>query len=410
MTDFAVLADDGKARLVELSPRGRPTPTGEARRVQDADLIRDVVWWGEGVMGIAELTYPHPQGWTVEGACGAPTLDKLTVKTLTGVFRSKGEKPPACMEAWAKRLEGPIPWQGLGLLFQGGMLTPRDHSSYFKNILHRAFLTRSRRPAEDGSTSCRCCGAGREDLVHFAHCSVLRPCWDRLLALCGEAHGAKVVLLGATESGRLLPRGLLMLWVILWKFVIIELTQVGLGEATTVDTERIWEQAVRRLVTRVNAAVFSFRQAMVSAEGKGHSPPSPSSLNVALEPLAEVDATGALSWSAQMRAHLLAAKAVPEDTAEPPVRPIHATKCSNTSPQATPHCLHASEGGWCGGPGRRRTQGGGGSRQVRVGDDTLPQRAAFERGNHRLLRTRQGRAFETDQGDGGGLPAGEEEH
>ena len=116
-----------------------------------------------------------------------------------------------------------------------------------------------------------------------------------------------------------------MLWVILWKFVIIELTQVGLGEATTVDTERIWEQAVRRLVTRVNAAVFSFRQAMVSAEGKGHSPPSPSSLNVALEPLAEVDATGALSWSAQMRAHLLAAKAVPEVTAEPPARPIHAT-------------------------------------------------------------------------------------
>ena len=49
------------------------------------------------MLGIAELTYPHPKGWTIAGASGCPTLDTLTVRVLTAVFRGKKEKPPTCI-------------------------------------------------------------------------------------------------------------------------------------------------------------------------------------------------------------------------------------------------------------------------------------------------------------------------
>ena len=89
------------------------------------------------MLGIAELTYPHPKGWTIAGASGCPTLDTLTVRVLTAVFRGKKEKPPTCIASWSARVPGRIPWHELGQMFQGGLLTPKDYSSYFKNVLHR---------------------------------------------------------------------------------------------------------------------------------------------------------------------------------------------------------------------------------------------------------------------------------
>jgi len=49
--------------VMELSPRGRPTPTGGEVTVSEdqGDEIKEVVWWGEGVLGVADSTYPHPR-------------------------------------------------------------------------------------------------------------------------------------------------------------------------------------------------------------------------------------------------------------------------------------------------------------------------------------------------------------
>ena len=130
--------------------------------------------------------------------------------------------------------------------------------------------------------------------MHLADCAVLRlECWDRVATLAGLPFSRKLALLGATSQSRVLPRGLASLWILAWKFIIIEMTQVGLhgGE---VDARTAWQQAVRRLVVRVHAKAHSFRTALQSAEGKGGTLPSPSTLNTLLEPLAEMSERGSL--------------------------------------------------------------------------------------------------------------------
>ena len=51
-----------------------PLPAGEAR---------EVLWWGEGIKGIAEASYPHPLGWTFEELKQGTTIDMVDVKQLT---------------------------------------------------------------------------------------------------------------------------------------------------------------------------------------------------------------------------------------------------------------------------------------------------------------------------------------
>ena len=223
LTQYAYVSGD-EAVVVELSPRGRPVPTGEELELESGDLVRDVVWWGDGVLGVAELTFPHPQGWTVVGADGSPTLDKLTVNVLTAVHRRKAEKEPSCKQAWEQRLGGAIPWGVVGSFFQGGLLTPKDYSSYFKNILHRALLVRTRKPAEDGSKRCRCCGAADEHIAHLADCPVLREVWNKLETLASLKHTPRLVLLGL-DGECPMPGGIMALWLLCWKFAIIAFVQ-----------------------------------------------------------------------------------------------------------------------------------------------------------------------------------------
>ena len=286
----------GNLEVVELSPRGRPVRTGARRGLDSSDLVREVVWWGDGVLGVAEATYPHPQGWTVEGASGSPTLDQLTVRTLTKVFRRQREKPPTCMAAWTSRLGGRIPWQDLGTSFQNGLLTPKDYCSYFKNVLHRALLTRNRKPSEDGDTKCRCCHAVDESLSHLPDCPSLLPLWNKLLSLIDEPHSSIAILLGVGRNGHALPLGWRALWLIVWKFVIINFTQIGVGETATVNVESTWELALRRLAVRVHAVVHNYRSRLSAAEARGHKPPAPASTNKLLEPLASLNEQGALTW------------------------------------------------------------------------------------------------------------------
>ena len=66
------------------------------------------------------------------------------MNVLTAVYRRKIEKEPTCKQAWEKRLGGAIPWNVVGAYFKGGLLTPKDYASYFKNILHRALLVAAR--------------------------------------------------------------------------------------------------------------------------------------------------------------------------------------------------------------------------------------------------------------------------
>ena len=59
-----------------------------------------VLRWGAGIVGIAEFTYPHPEGWTFSELDRCTTLDKLDVKMLTAAFRRRWEAAPHCLTYW----------------------------------------------------------------------------------------------------------------------------------------------------------------------------------------------------------------------------------------------------------------------------------------------------------------------
>ena len=111
----------------------------------------------------------------------------------------------------------------------------------------------------------------------------------------------RLILLGVTESGAPLPKGLLALWLITWKLAIIAFTQVA-TEGARFNADAVWGQALRRFAVRVNAAVFTFRTRLVGADGKGQKRPSPASINRLLEPLAVVGGGGELLWTAPLKA------------------------------------------------------------------------------------------------------------
>ena len=122
------------------------------------------------------------------------------------------------------------------------------------------------------------------------------PCWNRLLSLVSEPHSSKAILLGVAGNGQALPLGWRALLLIVWKFIIISFTQIGVGEATDLNEEAMWELALRRLAVRVHAAAHSYRLRLGAAEAKGHKPPTPASTNKLLEPLASLNEQGDLAW------------------------------------------------------------------------------------------------------------------
>ena len=230
-------------------------------------------------------------------------------------------------------------------MFQGGLLTPKDYSSYFKNVLHRALLTRNRKPADDGSKACRCCLAADESLSHLPDCPSLLPDWLRLLKLIDEPHSSKAVLLGVGTDDQALPLGWRALWLLVWKFTIISFTQIGLGEACRLDPSTVWEQALRRLVVRIHAKAHDFRLRLVRAHGRGFRAPSPASANRIMEPLASLDEQGALTWLPALAEQLQklgigsSARArtnkKPTQKAAPTQSPIKFVAESNPHPEST---------------------------------------------------------------------------
>ena len=214
-----------KFQVAEISPLGRPRVT---EQYIDLDFTpAEVLWWGPTVMGPAEVTYPHPQGWRIDSVSHPTPLDQLNVKRLTALFRSKYESHPSCMVAWPKRLGGLIiPWTDLARLMHSPLTTNKDIHSWFKNILHRALATRSLVPSNSCSR-CRLCGITFESILHIASCPSLNSTFNTLIDLIEstttslrvEADKLPLKLFGCTTHNnelRPLPPGLFSLMLILW--------------------------------------------------------------------------------------------------------------------------------------------------------------------------------------------------
>ena len=84
------------------------------------------------MLGIAEHQYPHPKGWTIEGASEGITIDMATIRILTAVYRRQaiGTVTPTCMVSWPKILrdnvDGILPFYAIADILRNTLLTPKD--------------------------------------------------------------------------------------------------------------------------------------------------------------------------------------------------------------------------------------------------------------------------------------------
>ena len=81
--------------IAKPTGRGEMVRTGKVMPVSHSDL-REAVTWDGAPSGIAETSFPHPQGWTIAGAPAGTTLERVSVRALTAIYRQQIEEQPSC--------------------------------------------------------------------------------------------------------------------------------------------------------------------------------------------------------------------------------------------------------------------------------------------------------------------------
>ena len=262
---YAKVIDETHVEVIQISPLGKPIPSGVVERVHPRER-RDLLFSRGGVLGIAESTYPHPAGWTFEGA-DKGTLETLTVRQLTGVFRNLAEPriEPTCVKAWQARL-GKIDFNLIASRYSTGLLTPKDYAPHFKNILHRRIFVRHINP-EARSHSCRCCRRATETTLHLGECvrinEVLQNIWR--VTETRVTPSPQLNLFALSDAP--LPLGVTSLFMITWKFILIAFTKADIIKEAFLP-EQVWKGAIRRLISRVERLKMQVRVANTIAMSK----------------------------------------------------------------------------------------------------------------------------------------------
>ena len=284
-----------------LVPTGRfpPVPFDHDRALP-MDLSEALMWDG-GPVGLKDFAFPHPQGWTLAGAKHDQTLEHMTIKALTGVYRSIHAKPPTCMENWPKALGRDLPLRAAFENHSNPILTKRDSKSHFR-ILHRSLFTRNLAPAppvvneadpNDEHSACRLCLVEQEKFSHIAKCYTTRLVFEPLVALANRfipvTLDEALINIGAISDRLTLPPGLAALHTMLWKFFLIDFTRVD-TDKLVFEPKRPWRAAVLRLERKFQARHTFLVQQVQNAIDLGKSPPPLNSETHAF-PLAEFDCT-----------------------------------------------------------------------------------------------------------------------
>ena len=288
---------DGKQVLQEVrcTSRGLITFTGRSIEIpMDPELnvpieLRPALLWDGGPVGLAETSFPHPRGWTFEGANSGQTLEGVTIRLLTSVFKAAQVKPPACEDAWAAALgvtKDDIPWKEIWGHFSNPILTPRDARNHFR-VIHRSLLTHNicPKPPEDETSNddpeaCRLCRIEREHFSHIPQCYEVRKLFELFEGFAAEVLGTTVkvdtplIMLGMINSRQILPPGLAVLHTMVWKFFIIEFVKVD-TEGATYDPTKIWKAAVGRFQNKVEARLTYLNDRTRDSVDLGRVPPPP---------------------------------------------------------------------------------------------------------------------------------------
>jgi hypothetical protein len=275
---------------IELDPKGRPIPTPLAPCPCPHNLARPLLYWGDGILGVAETTYPHPKGWTFLELYDSTPLHKVTVKHLTRAFREKVYEPPNCQRVWESKLGlGELPWHLIwGRLFHPA-LTNRDIKASWR-IIHRSLRVRT---WDDPGATCRLCDANSDRLSHLPHCPILRP----LFEILEDDPSPQLIILGLKRDLTPLTGFDSILHSILWKFILIAYTQVD-TENRTFDIEWVLISTIRRATVRLEAYAACYKVELERYRSRGETPP-PSLLhryNKHILPAACLTTTGHLRY------------------------------------------------------------------------------------------------------------------
>lgn len=248
--------------LVRITPLGSAQRTGELMRCDHAKFRR--VLRNKGIVGIAESTYPHPRGWTFEQVNERVTLQNMTVKLLTGAFRRKNSRPPLAEAKWDATLnrdEGDTPWSRVWRNLRHPASSNRDIKCRMR-VLHRSVRLRI---WTDKEAKCRMCGCGRDTFSHWPVCSVLAQAFS-IEHIPNHPSG---IILGIDLESQPLVGSAALLHNLIWKFALINFTQVDL-EDKKFDPEEVQPNAKRRLLERMLAYWSDLKVELKKREAKGH--------------------------------------------------------------------------------------------------------------------------------------------
>ena len=189
--------------------------------------MRSVLWW-HGVAGIAETTYPHPNGWTFKELETPTPLHKIRIRHLTIAFRNAITVTPACWRAWEVALgESELPRHLVYQRLYHPALTSRDRKNNMR-IINRSLRTRY---WDDRGAACRLCGAGQDRLSHLGYC----PKLTQLFSVFENPAPPCLIYLGLRSNRQPLTGSDAVLYTTMWKFVLIAYTRVDCeGRSSTV--------------------------------------------------------------------------------------------------------------------------------------------------------------------------------
>ena len=274
----------GRGRLFR---NGKVTPIPMNTEMGLPIELREALLWDGGPVGLAETSFPHPLGWTFEGALPEQTLEHNTIRTLTTLFRKKIQVPPSCEDKWPQVLGHTVPMRDIWEHFTNPLLTPRDTKNHFR-VVHRSLYTRNLGPRpdhqheaspEDESDACRLCLMTQERFSHLAECYSIRQVFGHLAAFIHDiTPGTKVAMtpsfiyLGLTTDHQVLPPGLSALHTMVWKFLLIDFVKVD-TEKASFKPENIWKAAVLRLNRKVEARFTFLTERSDNAFNLGKVPP-----------------------------------------------------------------------------------------------------------------------------------------
>jgi len=252
-------------RVHSLSIKGYPSPTPERIYFEDSE-VREVQWWKGGVMGIAESSFPNPKEWRYGDI--DKTLDRITVKDLTGAFTRIDSAIPSCIKKWTE-IFGELNFLGISERYSTGIISPKDYMPHFKLIMHRALFTNPHNP-QAGTDMCRLCGVERESIAHFGKCTCLKPIFEQLRRVDGGVSWDDQVLnlFGHNSFKGIVPPGISMIHFIVWKFILISMTQLSLENKPFVPAE-VLKKAKARIKRKIEVARYNLEVLHVRARARG---------------------------------------------------------------------------------------------------------------------------------------------